>query len=75
MEVKLFTSGTSWGVRSWAKPAAVFEGLETKINSWLELHPNVDVEHAHLLSQPTFGWGQLAVAVWYRAADADTPVD
>ena len=65
MKVKLFTSGSGRG-----KPAAQFVGLETEINSWLEAHRNVVVEHAHLLSQPTFGWGQLAIAVWYGEADS-----
>jgi hypothetical protein len=60
MKVKLFTSGSGWG-----KPAAQFDKLETEINSWLEAHPKVAIAHAHQLSQPTFGWGQLAVAVWY----------
>ncbi len=69
MKFKLFTSGGSWAVSSWGKPAAIFDSLETEINSWLEAHPNVAVEHTHRISQPTFGWGHLAVAVWYKEAD------
>ena len=60
MNVKLIASGTSWG-----KPATQLETLEKKINDWLTEHPTITVEYTHRLSQPSFGWGQLAVAVWY----------
>ncbi len=60
MQVKLFVQSTGKG-----KPADRFGALESQINRWLNDHPNVTVEHTHRLSQPTFGWGQLALAVWY----------
>lgn len=63
MQVKLFTKGGKW------KPSAQVQhvqDLEAEINSWLETHPHVVVEHVHHLSHPNFGWNQLAVAVWYR---------
>lgn len=68
MRVKLFTRGTSWG-----KTASQFDNLEADINAWLESHPDVVVERAHKLSQPTFGWGQLAVAVWYQEPGSGLP--
>jgi len=70
MKVKLFTRGTSWG-----KTASQFDNLEADINGWLGANPNVVVERAHKLSQPTFGWGQLAIAVWYHEAEADLNSD
>ena len=70
MRVKMFVRGSSWG----KKPATQFGGLEADVNTWLEANPNIVVEHAYQLSQPSFGWGQLAVAVWYSEADADTTV-
>ena len=60
MQVKLFVKGVGRG-----KPGSHFQRLETEINSWLGEHPGVVVENAHRVSQPTFGWGQLAIAVWY----------
>ena len=60
MKVKLFTVGGSWG-----KDETRFATLESDVNAWLAEHPDITVEYAHRLSQPTFGWGQLAVAVWY----------
>lgn len=60
-KVKMLSSSTGWG-----KPAKQFAELEEAVNHWLAVHPDISVEDTHLLSQPTFGWGQLAVAVWYR---------
>ncbi len=60
-KVKMLSSSTGWG-----KPAKQFTELEEAVNHWLASHPDISVEDTHLLSQPTFGWGQLAVAVWYR---------
>lgn len=60
-KVKMLSSSTGWG-----KPAKQFSELEDAVNSWLDRHPDISIERTHLLSQPTFGWGQLAVAVWYR---------
>jgi len=42
-----------------------FEVLEADVNNWLADHPNAQITLAHRLSQPGFGWGHLAVAVWY----------
>ncbi len=67
MKVKLFTSGTSWG-----KPANQFASLEEAVNAWLDAHPGITINQAHQLSQPTFGWGQLAIAFWYEDAVVDT---
>jgi hypothetical protein len=61
MKVKLFTRGGGWG-----KAATQFEKLEADVNSWLEEHPGIVITEVHRMSQPTFGWGQLAVAVWYE---------
>lgn len=58
--VKLLSTAAGWGS---AKQIAELEGL---INEWLESHPDISIERTHMLSQPTFGWGQLGVAVWYR---------
>jgi hypothetical protein len=60
MKVKLFTTSSGWG-----KPINQFEELESNINGWLSEHPNAVVENAHRMSQPSFGWGQLGLAVWY----------
>jgi hypothetical protein len=60
-KVKMLSSSTGWG-----KPAKQFAELEDAVNHWLARHPDISVEATHLLSQPTFGWGQSAVAVWYR---------
>lgn len=68
MQVKVFLQGR----RFRKNPAALFDGLEADINTWLEANPNIVVEHAHQLSRPSFDWGQLAVAVWYTEAEADT---
>jgi hypothetical protein len=54
MKVKLFTTSKKH-----------FETLEANVNAWLADHPGVEIKYAHRLSQPTFGWGHLAVAVWY----------
>jgi hypothetical protein len=70
MKAKLFVKGSGWG-----KPITQFQHLEAEINSWLDENPNINVEHAHRLSQPTFGWGQLAVAVWYTEPNANKTVD
>ena len=70
MKVKLFVRGSGWG-----KPITQFQDLETDVNSWLDERPNIVVEHAHRLSQPAFGWGQLAVAVWYTEPNAERNVD
>jgi len=67
MKVKLFTTSTSWG-----KPARQLEELEETINSWLAAHPDASVDHVHRLSQPTFGWGQLSIALWYTDSDETT---
>lgn len=61
LKFKVFSSSSGWG-----KPATQFEELEEQVNSWLADHTDVSLDQAHMLSQPTFGWGQLAVAVWYR---------
>ena len=60
MKVKLFTRGKV------LDPHKRFEDLESDINTWLADHPDIEVTYAHRLSQPTFGWGELAVALWYR---------
>ena len=60
MRVKVFVRG------GWARPAEQFAALESEINAWLEAHPDIEVEHTDSISQPTFGWGQLALAIWYR---------
>lgn len=49
MRVKLFTKAVMW------KPSGV-QDLEAEINSWLETHPDVVIEHVHHLSHPSFGW-------------------
>lgn len=64
MKVKIFNRG-SWK----GKPVDRFNDLEVMINTWLAEHPDVAVEHVHRLSQPTFGWGELAIAVWYSEPD------
>lgn len=65
MRVKLFTRGHE--IR---KAVPRFESLEADINAWLTDHPEVVVENAHRVSQPTFGWGHLAIAVWYSESKA-----
>ncbi len=55
MRLKLFTVGKG----------KHFELLEAMVNEWLAEHPGIQIQYAHRLSQPTFGWGHLAVAVWY----------
>jgi hypothetical protein len=63
MQVKLFKKGGKW------KPSTqvqAVQDLEAEINSWLETHPHVVIEHVHHLSHPNLGWSQLTVAVWYR---------
>ncbi len=65
MQVKLFTKAVMW------KPSRV-QDLEAEINSWLETHPDVVVEHVHHLSHPNFGWAYLAIAVWYRGEGTAT---
>ena len=60
MKVKLFRRDGTKG-----KPAERFSDLEDQINSWLAEHPEITIDNTHRLSQPTFGWGELAVAVWY----------
>jgi hypothetical protein len=42
-----------------------FDALETEVNSWLEDHPSIVIEHTSFQSQPTMGWSHLALAVWY----------
>jgi hypothetical protein len=67
MQVKLFAKGGKW------KPStqiAQIQDLEAEINSWLETHPHVAIEHVHHLAHPNLGWSQLAVAVWYRGEGA-----
>ncbi|MEN8114540.1 MAG: hypothetical protein ABFS21_09140 [Actinomycetota bacterium] len=54
MKVKMFTVKSKH-----------FEALEADVNAWLVDHPNIVIEHVHRLSQPGFGWGHLAVAIWY----------
>ena len=66
MQVKLFTKGHRWNSSS------VVQELEAEINSWLETHPHVVIEHVHHLSHPNLGWTQLAVAVWYRGEGTAT---
>ena len=60
-KVKMLSSSSRWG-----KPAEQLADLEGEVNRWLEGHPDISVDRTHLLSQPTFGLGRLAVAVWYR---------
>ena len=60
MQVNLFRRG---GTK--VKPAEQFNDLEDEINSWLAEHPEITIEPAHRLSQPTLGRGERAVAVWY----------
>ncbi len=60
MRVKLFTRGKG------LDPHKRFEDLEQDINSWLAEHPEARVAFAHRLSQPTFGWGELGLALWYE---------
>jgi hypothetical protein len=67
MKVKLFTTSSGWG-----KPVKQFDELEVTINAWLADHPEVVVEHVHRMSQPSFGWGQLGVAVWH-SGQAELP--
>jgi hypothetical protein len=62
MRVKLFTNKSGWKGGAQLQ----FDALEDQINQWLATHPEVSVAQTHMLSQPTFGWGQLAVAVWYN---------
>ena len=62
MRVKLFTNKSGWKGGAQLQ----FDGLEDQINDWLATHPEVSITQTHMLSQPTFGWGQLAVAVWYN---------
>jgi hypothetical protein len=69
MKVKLFTIGKRY------QPAINLEDLETAINTWLEEHPDLAVDHVHRLSQPTLGWGQLSVAVWYTEPPTSAPTD
>ena len=59
--IKLFTTSSSWG-----KPASQFSELENTINAWLSANPGAVIDRAHQLSQPSFGWGQLSIAVWYH---------
>ena len=54
MKLKLFTTTKKH-----------FETLEADVNDWLRDHPGVEIKHVHRMSQPTFGWGHLAMAIWY----------
>jgi hypothetical protein len=58
MKLKLFS--TQSGNR---KPT--FDALETEVNSWLDDHPGIVIEHTSFLSQPNMQWSHLALAVWY----------
>lgn len=58
--VKLVSTPTGWG------SSKQIAQLESQINDWLEGHPDISIDRTHMICQPTFGWGQLAVAVWYR---------
>jgi hypothetical protein len=40
-----------------------FDALETEVNSWLEDHPSIVIEHTGFLSQPNIQWSHLALAV------------
>ena len=42
-----------------------FDTLETEVNSWLDLHPEITIDHTSFLSQPNMQWSHLALAVWY----------
>ena len=42
-----------------------FDALELEVNSWLEDHPGVVIEHTSVLSQPNLNWSHLALGVWY----------
>lgn len=55
MRLKLFT----------VKKGDHFSKLEAKVNEWLADHPTITVRHVHRMSQPTFGWGHLAIGLWY----------
>lgn len=61
MRVKLFTNKSGWKGGAQLQ----FDGLEDQVNEWLESHPEVSVVVSHMMSQPTFGWGHLGLAVWY----------
>ena len=58
MKLKLFS--TQSGNR---KPT--FDALESEVNSWLDDHPGIVIEHTSFLSQPNIQWSHLALAVWY----------
>ena len=65
MKVKLFTNKSGWKGGAQLQ----FDGLESQVNEWLDSHPEVSVVESHMMSQPTFGWGQLGLAVWYTEDD------
>lgn len=65
MKFKLFSISSSWGFKSQSVQVAE---LEQQVNAWLEQHPDIEIEGAHRVSHPTFGWSQLALALWYREA-------
>lgn len=48
-----------------AKKGDHFERLEVQVNEWLAEHPSINVRHVHRMSQPGFGWGHLAIGIWY----------
>jgi hypothetical protein len=58
MKLKIFS--TQSGNR---KPK--FEALETEVNSRLEAHPSIVIEHTSFRSQPNIQWSHSALAVWY----------
>ena len=58
MKLKLFSKQS--GNR---KPA--FDALESDVNSWLDDHPGVVIEHTTFLTQPNIQWSHLSLAVWY----------
>lgn len=42
-----------------------FDVLEADVNAWLDVNPNIAIEHTNDVSQPNMAWGHLALAVWY----------
>ena len=60
MKLKILTVKSGNSVKK-----ARFDTLEANVNEWLADHPDITIEHTHLLAQPNLGWGQTALAVWY----------
>ena len=60
MRLKIFAVKSGNSVKK-----ARFEALETNVNEWLADHPDITIDHIHVLTRPNLGWGQTALAVWY----------